>query len=117
MTALTFMLASLAVWRVTHLLAAEDGPFDIIANLRRAAGSSVLGKLLDCFYCLSLWVAVPFAWWLQSMWSARVLLWLALSAAAILMNRLADRFAPDPPVYFEAPETSLEPDPHETENV
>src|SRR5207302_5380198 len=44
-----FMLGVLAVWRLTHLLTDEDGPFDWIARLRRRAGG-----LMDCFYCLSL---------------------------------------------------------------
>jgi hypothetical protein len=38
----------------------------------------------------------------------RFLLWPALSAAAILLNRVAGRVAPDPPVYFEEPEARIE---------
>jgi len=30
-------------------------------RLRRLAGGGFWGGLLDCFYCLSLWVAAPFA--------------------------------------------------------
>src|SRR5215471_9894523 len=44
-----FAIASLVVWRLTHLLAFEDGPFDVIARLRQRAGESFFGKLLDCF--------------------------------------------------------------------
>lgn len=84
-----FVLSSLAVWRVTHLFSAEDGPFDLIVRLRRLAGSGVFGKLLDCFYCLSLWVAVPFALVLEDTLKQRVLLWLALSGAAGLLQRLS----------------------------
>jgi len=40
---------------------AEDGPGDLLARLRGLAGESLWGKMLDCFYCLSLWVALPFA--------------------------------------------------------
>jgi len=82
-----FVLGVLAVWRVTHLLSAEDGPWDAVANLRKLAGEGILGKLLDCFYCLSLWVAAPFAWWLAQSWQHGLVLWLALSAAAILLER------------------------------
>ena len=99
-----FILGALAVWRITHLLAAEDGPFDLIVWIRRQAGSGFLGKLLDCFYCLSVWIAVPFAFLLARPWKQRVLLWLALSAAAILVNRILDRIAPEQPVFFEEPE-------------
>jgi len=104
MSIFEFVLAVLAVWRLTHLLVAEDGIFQASAWLRRTAGHGFWGSLLDCFYCLSLWIAVPFALWLRSSWGQRVLFWLALSAAAVLVNRVADRIAPDPPDYFEEPE-------------
>jgi len=104
MSVFEFALAVLAVWRVTHLLAAEDGPFHAIARLRKVAGSGFWGSLLDCFYCLSLWIAVPFGLGLCSSWGERILFWLALSAGAILINRIVDRLAPDTPVYFEEPE-------------
>jgi hypothetical protein len=33
----------LAAWRITHLLALEDGPFDFVLRLRRALGERALG--------------------------------------------------------------------------
>ena len=90
----------LGVWRITHLLAAEDGPFDVVVRLRRRAGAGFWGSLLDCFYCLSLWVAVPFAWFLGEGWKERALLWPALSGAAILLERLTER-KQTPPAFFE----------------
>ncbi len=83
------ILGVLAVWRLTHLLAAEDGPFDVVVRLRTLAGSSFWGSLLDCFYCLSLWIAAPMAWGLGRGWTERAMLWPALSAGAILLERLA----------------------------
>jgi len=83
------LVGALGVWRLTHLLAAEDGPWDVIVRLRRAAGHGVWGQLLDCFHCLSLWIAAPFAAVLGAGWRARLLLWPALSAAAILIERWA----------------------------
>ena len=82
------VLGVLVVWRVTHLLSAEDGPWDIVIRLRKKAGEGTLGKLLDCFYCLSLWVAAPLALLLGSGWPERLLLWPALSAGAILIERV-----------------------------
>jgi hypothetical protein len=76
-----------AVWRVTHLLQAEDGPWDLLARLRRMAGDSVWGKMLDCFYCLSIWMALPFAAALGATLRERLVLWPALSGAAILLER------------------------------
>jgi hypothetical protein len=82
------LLGVLAVWRVTHLLHAEDGPWDLVFRLRRWAGSGFWASLLDCFYCLSLWVAAPAAYLIGTSWMERVLLWFAMSGAAILLERL-----------------------------
>lgn len=96
------VLAVLCVWRLTHLLQAEDGPWDLVVRLRRAAGEGFAGKLLDCFACLSLWIAAPFAAGFGAGWRERLLLWPALSAAAMLIERLtAPRSAPPPALYVE----------------
>src|SRR5690349_6444736 len=92
-------LGTLAVWRVTHLLNAEDGPADLLVRFRRLAGAGFWGKLLDCFYCLSLWIAAPFAVWLGEDWKERFLLWLGLSAGAILLERSTAPAAQ--PIYHE----------------
>jgi hypothetical protein len=98
-------LSILAVWRVTHLLNAEDGPWDIMVRLRRRAGNAFWGALLDCFYCLSLWIAAPLAYWLGDSWRERLLLWPAMSAGAILLQKLSSRYDHHPPaIYFEDPE-------------
>lgn len=81
-----FILGTLCVWRVTHLLQAEDGPGHVLLRLRLAAGQG-LGQLLDCFYCLSLWIAAPVAAILASGWKNGVLVWLAMSGAACLLER------------------------------
>lgn len=82
------VVAILGVWRITHLLQAEDGPWDFVVRLRAYAGSGGWGTLLDCFYCLSLWIALPFAWLCGEGWIERLLLWPALSAGAILLERV-----------------------------
>ena len=95
------LLAVLSAWRITHLLAAEDGPWDVMARLRRRAGSGSLGRLLDCFYCLSLWVCAPIALLLGDDWAERALLWLALSAGAVLLERVTQPFAVAPAEHSE----------------
>ncbi len=80
-------VGALAVWRITHFFQAEDGPWDVVARLRRSLGAGFWGKLMDCFYCLSVWVALPFAWWLGETRREQLLLWPALSGAAILLER------------------------------
>ena len=100
----TFFIATLAVWRITHLFWGEDGPADIFLRLRKLAGYSFFGRLLDCFYCLSLWVAAPFGWMLGATWFYRILLWLALSGGAILLERITDRNQKPPPaIWHETP--------------
>ncbi|MEO8765453.1 MAG: hypothetical protein ABI416_14240 [Ginsengibacter sp.] len=81
------LISTLAVWRLTHLLGKEDGPFDIIYLLRKKAGTGFFAKLLDCFYCLSIWIALPFGVWLGTDWLLKIVLWLALSGAACLLEQ------------------------------
>ena len=85
------VLGVLCVWRLTHLLNAEDGSGDLLVRFRRRLGSGFWGGLMDCFYCLSLWVAVPLALLLGRDWKERLLLWPALSGAAILLERATAR--------------------------
>jgi hypothetical protein len=87
--AFRFLLATLAVWRVTHVVAKEDGPWDLMLRLRRGLGVGVLARLVACFYCLSIWVALPFAWFLKGDAAETFVGWLALSGGAILLERLA----------------------------
>lgn len=83
-----FLLGALGVWRITYFLHAQEGPWRLMARLREWTGRGFGGALLDCFYCLSTWVAAPFAYGLGENWIERLLLWPALSAAAILLERL-----------------------------
>jgi hypothetical protein len=86
----SFSLGALAVWRITHLLHTEDGPWDFAARLRRNARGRFWTGLLGCFYCLSLWIAAPLACMLGRGWRERLLLWPALSAGAIVVERLME---------------------------
>jgi hypothetical protein len=97
-----FILSILAVWRITHLLGKEDGPFDIIFLIRKKAGADFFGSLLDCFYCLSVWIALPFAIWLGTTWWEKILMWLALSGAACLLEQSTTKKDSDnTPTYHE----------------
>ena len=92
----------LVTWRLSHLFHAEDGPWGVMAHLRRAAGAGFWAGLLDCFYCLSLWVALPLAGLLGDGWFDRLLLWPALSAGAIMLERLtANELSIAPAAYAE----------------
>ncbi|CUQ66558.1 conserved protein of unknown function [Candidatus Nitrospira inopinata] len=97
------IIGVLAVWRVTHLFSAEDGPWQLLARLRRWAGEGLLAELLDCFYCLSLWIAMPIAWLIGEEWKEQVLLWLSFSGGAILLERVTGRSHIAPALYHEEP--------------
>lgn len=93
---LRVVLAVLATWRVTHLLVSEDGPADLLVHLRARLGSGLLGKLMDCFQCLSLWVAAPMALFVTRNPVEWLLIWLALSGAACLLERIGQ-----PPIMMQ----------------
>jgi Protein of unknown function (DUF1360) len=86
-----FTLASLATWRVTHLLSQEDGPSDLVAHLRARLGNGQLGELMDCFFCLSIWVAAPFSLTVARRGRETPLTWLAVSGAACLLELATQR--------------------------
>jgi hypothetical protein len=88
---LLFMIGILGTWRFTHLLVVEDGPWDVLVRLRRRLSKTFIGKLLDCFYCSSLWVSILFAMLLGHTLTDRFILWPALSAGAILLENLSAR--------------------------
>ena len=85
---ITFSLAVLASWRVTRLLSSEDGPGDLIVRLRVRLGQGLAGQLMDCFNCLSLWVAAFAAFFVSRKPMGWTFSWLALSGAACLLERL-----------------------------
>jgi len=96
------VVAVLATWRVTHLLANEDGPADIVVKFRKLLGQSLLGHLMDCFNCLSLWIAAPIALFVSRRPLEWLLSWLAISGAACLLERLGH----EPVIIQPQPETS-----------
>ena len=94
------ILCILGVWRITHLLQAEDGPGDLLVHFRRQAGTGFWGSLLDCFYCLSVWIALPFALLIGESWRERLILWPAYSAGAIILERLTTPEHVVPPALY-----------------
>ena len=98
-----FLLGTLATWRLSRLLAREDGPGDVILKLRTRVDRTVLAGLMDCFYCLTVWVAPPVALAVARRPRDAVLVALALSGAACLLEQATSSvepelmFVPDPP--------------------
>lgn len=79
------LIAALFVYRLSRMLAEEEGPFGIFTWLRGLAPAQTwLQRGMECVMCLSVWVALPVAiclggdWWLT---------WLALSAVAVIIKK------------------------------
>jgi len=97
-----FVLAVLTTWRITHLLASEDGPADLIVRFRVRLAHGFAGKLMDCFECLSLWIAAPVALFVSRKPLDWLFIWLALSGAACLLQRAVH----EPVIIQPIPETT-----------
>lgn len=100
------LIAILAVWRLSSLLVMESGPFEMFARLRQllgvrydqynrctsANGKGLLPGILCCIWCCSMWVSIPaaaaLALYQGGSWFVAALNWLALSAGAIMVDRL-----------------------------
>ena len=100
------VIGMLVTWRVSHLLVEEDGPGHMMTRLRRAAGSTPLVGLLDCFGCTSIWVGAVASLMVQGR-RARVVDvavgGLAMSGAAFIVQKLitqrdAPDWLPEPPI-------------------
>ncbi|MDX6422780.1 MAG: hypothetical protein QOI67_251 [Gaiellaceae bacterium] len=79
---------------MTHLIAEEDGPANAIVRVRARLGTSFAGELMDCFYCLSIWVAAPVTLTVTRRPREALGTWLALSGAACLLERATEQPTP-----------------------
>jgi Protein of unknown function (DUF1360) len=86
-----------SVWRFTDLVDEEDALSDMILRLRGRIGTGATGRLMDCFYCLSLWIALPMAVFTCNGWLGLLVHGLALSGAASLLERTTSRAASELP--------------------
>jgi len=95
-----FIILSLAIWGIASLLVSESGPFDIFGRFRDFIGveyneqSQVIGKnefakAFTCIWCLSRWIAIPFA--LMHYPHSPIIYTLALSTGAIITARLTSK--------------------------
>lgn len=83
LTPFDLALLALATWRVSYMLVLETGPFKAFVHLRNA---TKLGGLLECVFCMSVWVAIGlYALWGYSQWPIYVL---AVSAGALIIDRI-----------------------------
>lgn len=105
---LRLTLAVLATWRLSRLVAFEDGPWDVVVHARRLAGDGIIGRLMDCPYCLSIWFAAPLSLMLDATFPGWVLAWLGVSGGASLVEKVVSRGEPKLiPVVTARPRTIL----------
>lgn len=86
-----YLVLVIVAWRLTHLISAEDGPFDLIIKTRKLAGNSFLGKLMDCFYCLSIWTGLSAAFYAGNNVKEIIILCLYYSGASILLEKITNK--------------------------
>ncbi|MBA3704352.1 MAG: DUF1360 domain-containing protein [Bacteroidetes bacterium] len=86
-----YFILVVVVWRLTHLISSEDGPFDLIFKLRKAMGNSFFGKLMDCFYCLSIWVGLAASIFVSTDLKEIVILCIYYSGASIIVEKLTNK--------------------------
>jgi hypothetical protein len=91
MTALLFIIAGLATYRVTRLITADK----ITEALRQRVTSKWLGYLVQCDWCLSIWLApapaLAVVLWPDNRAVLVVLVALALSAVTGLLAMVEQR--------------------------
>ena len=100
---MNYLILALATYRISYLIAFEDGPLNLILRFRRLIGVDTNQHGIDygknnfaigwiCGYCNSIWIgalmaATYFAWGDITTW---LMLPFALSAGAIIVNRYTD---------------------------
>jgi hypothetical protein len=82
MTVFEMAITVLAIWRLSHMLRSESGPWDVFIRIREKLGDSMPGRAMDCCACSSIWLSpivfVPLI--------VRILL--ALSALAMFTEKI-----------------------------
>jgi hypothetical protein len=86
-----YLILVVVTWRLTHLISAEDGPFEVIIKVRKLFGNTFLGKLMDCFYCLSIWIGLGLACFEENHSIEIIILTLYYSGSSILLEKITNK--------------------------
>lgn len=104
MTGIDLAVLLLTTWRLSAMLSYEAGPWDLFLRLRASLGiehdddGAVTGfpmrflpRLFSCVWCLSVWIgaSLSVSYWLAPDWTRWLALPFALSAGAIIVERIA----------------------------
>jgi len=94
-----YLLLALAAWRVSYMLIEQEGPLRIFDRIRQYGDLAQDFIIKDhrifnfyCIECLSVWVALPFALFINTdlHWFVT---WLIIAAGAILINDIHEKLA------------------------
>lgn len=86
MQPMILFLAAAAVFRISHMIADEEGPWAIFLKLReKYTPVTWFGRGLACIMCVSFWVALPVALYVDWSWTMP-LTWMALSGVTVLLR-------------------------------
>lgn len=97
---LLIVIAALASYRLSMLIALEDGPFDVLFTIRQKLGAyrrhqdgsvnpTHIGKLLSCPYCIGIWVALVLALVLFPITAVTGLYWFAIAGCQVFLESLS----------------------------
>lgn len=90
MTPWQFLLVTLAVYRVSRMIAIEDGPFDVFAKIRGRIDPNQrtwIGRGLVCVLCISFWMAGLAALIVGATWIE----WLAMAGVIVVYREVVSR--------------------------
>jgi len=87
MTPFVFILAALAVFRVSWMITREEGPFAVFVTMREKIDPQQMtwiGRGLNCCNCVSVWIALVAALLIGGDW---LLNWLGIAGAVLIFNK------------------------------
>lgn len=89
---LRLAVASLAVYRIAHMLAREDGPFDLFNLWREWIGQrNWIGRGFHCVLCISFWLSLLAMAWVmfcRNVFLDALMIWLSIAGLVLIFHQL-----------------------------
>lgn len=89
---LFLLIGPIVIWRMTHMMQEENGPFAVFARIRAFIASHTSDRVggvnegYNCFKCLSVWLSMLYAVGLSDSFAQWVAITFFLSGIAIFLN-------------------------------
>lgn len=83
-------LAALATYRLSRMIAMEDGPMDVFSLLREHIGQRTwIGRGMQCTLCISFWLCWPIALLVPiTTWQEYILAALGSAAVTVIIHKV-----------------------------